>query len=101
MSMPWMRHKEFQRWLERRRHGVWPYVWKQGVLLYGLPMFVITSVLLHRQGQPAWLLGVSLLFWLSGGALFGWLLWRVNEWRFRRVLRRVAESEPSRHRRED
>lgn len=84
-----MRHKDFQRWLKIRSRGLRRYVLVQGVLLYGLPMFVIMSVLLHREGQPLWLLGVSLLLWLLGGALFGWLLWRVNEWRFRRVLHRV------------
>jgi len=93
--MVWMRQKDFLRWLERRRQGRWSYVWKQGVLLYGLPMFVIMSLLTHRDGQPLWLLGVALLLWLLGGAAFGWLLWQVNEWRFHRVLRWVGQQEPT------
>ena len=94
--MLWMRHKDFARWLQRRQQGPWVFVLRQGMLLYGLPMFVIMSLLMHRDGQPYWLLGVSLLLWLSGGALFGWLLWLVNEWRFRKVLQR-AERRSGQH----
>ena len=88
--MIWMRQKDFQRWLERRKQGVRAYVFRQGMLLYGLPMFVISSVITYREGQASWLPAVGLLLWLKGGALFGWLLWRVNEWRFQRVLRLVG-----------
>jgi len=79
--------RSIQRWERTRSAGLARYILVHGILLYGLPLFLLMSFVVHRQRlSPAFLLASALL-WTLGGALFGWAMWHVRE----RMYRRLAD----------
>ncbi|MET3652913.1 hypothetical protein [Dyella japonica] len=78
-----MQTREFDRWARIREQGVLRYVLLNGVLFYGLPMFLImTFVIPHPRltvMQSAFLWGAL------AGAGYGIAMWVVQERRFRKV----------------
>jgi len=80
-----MRASESRRWAETRKQGMLRFVMRSGVLLYGMPMFVIMTYLIPH---PRLSTGQSALLWLAAGACYGIALWLVQERRYRRMAGR-------------
>lgn len=61
------------------------YVLVNGVLSYGLAMFVAMTFFVHRDKLSVGFIGLSAVAWTIGGALFGVLMWFVQERQFRKA----------------
>lgn len=93
-----MNRKQKQRWEKTRREGQRKYVlieggFKIGFLIFGLLMPVLQIIYLYlgsgynfsffdKEFQARII--VSLFISFPFGYLFGWLMWQLNEWQFRR-----------------
>ncbi len=77
-----MKASERDRWARTRMQGMRRFVLFSGVLAYGVPMFVIMTFLIPHPK----LSGVqSALLWLLTGAVYGTLMWTVQEYRYRKA----------------
>jgi len=76
-----------RRWERIRAQGMARYILVQGLIHYGLPLFVLMTFVVHREHLSVAFVGVSALLWAIGGALFGWVMWHVRE----RMYRRLAD----------
>jgi len=78
-----MQGKEFDRWARIRAQGALRYVLLNGVVFYGLPMFLIMTYVIPH---PRLTVAQSALLWVAiAGAGFGAAMWIVQERRFRKV----------------
>ena len=80
-----MKPKQLEAWKKSRKKGMPHYVWVSGVLSYGLPMFVVMTLIVHRSELSLRNIGLSAVIWASAGALFGIAMWYIQEWQFRRA----------------
>jgi hypothetical protein len=78
-----MRDRERDQWGEVRKKGMTTFVLFNGVMLWGVPMFVVMTFVLQPNRLP---LILSVAVWLSTGALYGLVLWLVQERRYQKAL---------------
>ncbi len=82
-----MTPERMKQWREQRAKGRARFVLVQGVLSYGLPMFVVTSavpvVLLGRPMPTPVALTIGGVLWAVGGVVFGLTLFWVHERNYR------------------
>ena len=74
-----------EEWKQVRAKGLLRYVLVRGVLAYGLPMFLAMTFVVNRDKLNSNFIGLSVLVWALGGALFGVLTWHVQERKFVRA----------------
>jgi hypothetical protein len=75
-------------WATTRSHGKWRFVWRTGVLGWGLIMcgiFVGMQASRHPD-RIFFILALNVPLWLCAGFVFGILTWLLSEWSFRRYL---------------
>lgn len=79
-----MKAKKFDQWSKTRQKGKKHFVLVYGVLAWGIPMYVVLALFVHRpeSGFTVGYLVSSALVWFLGGLLFGTLTWSMNENRF-------------------
>ncbi len=84
--------KRRQAWLETKAKGRRRYVWRKGVIGWGLPVFAIFTPLMLILGpsthelsraETAGAVILSLLVWILAGYLFGRSMWRMLDNRYR------------------
>src|SRR5260370_14830250 len=84
--------KRRQAWLETKAKGRRRYVWRKGVIGWGLPVFAIFTPLMLILGpsthelsraETAGAVILSLLVWILAGYLFGRSMWRMFDNRYR------------------
>ena len=80
-----MKPKQLEAWKKSREKGMLHYVLIGGVLSYGLPMFVVMTLIVYRTELSPWNIGLSAVIWALGGALFGLAMWYIQEWQFRKA----------------
>lgn len=78
-----MKPIEMERWAKARAQGMLRYVLVSGVLMWGLPMFVVMTFVVSHPTLP---LLVSGLIWGVGGVCFGVAMWLTQEYRYRKAL---------------
>lgn len=81
-----MRLSERRKWQRTREKGVLQYVLLNGVLLFGVPMFLFVTFVLRHDRMPIW---ESAVLWSVTGIVYRVAMWVINERRYRRA---VAES---------
>jgi hypothetical protein len=81
-----------QAWLQIKAKGKKRYVWRTGVMGWGLPVFAIFTPLMLILGPRTHQLSnaeiagttiISLLIWIVGGYLFGLSMWKTLDKRYR------------------
>jgi hypothetical protein len=80
------------RWAQVRQQGQWTFIWRVGILRWGLAMCV-AFVAMQAAQQPNRILFIFALnvpLWACGGALFGFSMWHYGEWAYRRYLARTS-----------
>lgn len=85
-----------RRWERIRARGLRRYVLVHGVLLYGLPLFLVMTFVVHRQHvalRPVLALVLGLA-WGLGGAAFGWVMWHVRDRMYRRIAAHFGVEGP-------
>ena len=80
-----MKPKQLEAWKKSREQGMLRYVLVSGVLSYGLPMFVVMTLMVHRTELSMQNVGLSAVIWTLAGALFGIAMWCIQEWQFRKA----------------
>lgn len=83
-----MHPKHLERWSCVRQKGLLRYVLVNGVLMYGLPLFVVMTFFVHRDKLATAFVAMSALLWAIGGVAFGLLTWWWWERRYRAALQR-------------
>jgi hypothetical protein len=81
--------KELKKWEVTRQKGRKTFILVNGVLSWGLPMFIVMTFFVHRRPDGVhspWMILVSAILWALGGALFGWIMWRLSEKKYRKYL---------------
>ena len=84
-----MNPKHLARWREQRKQGRTQFVLRTGMLAYGLPMFALLTFILPlmrgRAIPSPLLIAISAVLWTLGGAIFGVVLWAVNERNYKKA----------------
>lgn len=80
-----MKAKDRADWKEIRSKGMLNYVLFHGVLLWGVPMFVVMTFIVHSDRSDIRSIGISAILWPIGGALFGIVNWLNQETKFKKA----------------
>jgi hypothetical protein len=80
-----LKPKQLEAWKKSREQGMLRYVLISGVMSYGLPMFVVMTLMVYRTELTVQNVGLSAVIWASAGALFGVAMWYIQEWQFRKA----------------
>lgn len=80
-----MKPEQIEKWKEIRAKGMLRFVLLSGVLSYGLAMFVVMTFVVNRDKLSTSFIGISAIVWAIGGALFGLIMWFVQERQFRKT----------------
>lgn len=82
--------KALKRWETIRQKGKMRFILENGVLMWGVPMFVVMTFLVNpqkdRQEHKGSLILISAVIWAIGGLLFGWTVWTISEKRYQKFL---------------
>ena len=81
-----MKQKEIEQWSTVRQKGRTRYILLNGMLGWGLFMFVAMNFLVNRGSKEPAMLLVSLAVWMAGGALFGYTNWVMSEKRYQKAV---------------
>ena len=84
-----MNDKKHSAWAVSRVKGRNRYIIFNGVLLYGLPMFIFSAFIVNRpfeDGYTAINMAQSLGIWLFAGLVIGINTWFSNERQFRKAM---------------
>ncbi len=87
-----MNERFVEQWGKLRAMGRTRYVLISGVLSWGVPMFLVMTFIVNRRDRGADILAISAVLWLFGGALYGWLMWVLNERKFRKLSSEAQAS---------
>ena len=81
-----MNKKNYEQWKETREKGRTKFIIQNGVLTYGVAMFVVMTFIVNRNSDPHTAISIliNLLIWLSAGFFFGLILWTVQEKSFKK-----------------
>jgi hypothetical protein len=88
--------KDIQRWEKVRRGGKWRFVLINGVVSWGVPMFVVMTFVVNRSPDrplTPGLVGISAALWAFGGFSFGLVMWTISERRYQKHLATRATAD--------
>lgn len=82
--------KDFIATWESRRHPKFRYIITQGLIFWALPVFIIVVLIGFLFGTTdisilAATLPIRLTVWSIAGLLFGWLMWNLNEKKYKKL----------------
>jgi len=81
--------KDIKKWEITRQKCKTKFILLNGVVAWGIPMFVIMTFVINRERartDPAWLLLLSAVIWAIGGACFGFAIWTISERKYQRYI---------------
>lgn len=86
--------KSLAKWEQKRHGGKRRYIWRDGVLGWGVPMFIVmTSFMYVQKFGPVWpsigdlpvsLILINAVLWPIGGYWFGATMWSTMERAYQR-----------------
>ncbi|MFO6424109.1 hypothetical protein [Motilimonas sp. KMU-193] len=90
-----MKPREYQAWAKVRKLGRNRYMMLNGMLMYGVPLFVVMSFIVNQpfaEGYTMTAVAIHLGVWLFIGQMFGLVNWVVNEKRFAKASGQNQQS---------
>ena len=95
-----MKEKDFKNWQQRRKQGALRFTLVQGLLCWGIPMFIVMTFVVNdvfnEQGIIQWAqVFIGAVVWSIGGCLFGAFLWFVTEQQYQKALQKQSDTEQS------
>ena len=91
-----MGNARFTAWSETRKKGKMKYILINGILYYGLPMFIIIAFFVHDLLDQSEHFVSTLIIdgvgWTVGGALFGLITWSVFEYEYQKECSKRNEK---------
>ena len=81
-------------WAKVRSQGKWTFVWRTGILRWGLIMCAIFIGMQATQhpDRILFILALNVPLWSCAGFVFGWLTWSMSEWSFKRHLTKISSG---------
>ena len=76
------------RWERERKAGALRYVWRKGLIGWGLPLYVFmycAQTLLRGDALELQDALRNAVLWLGSGAVFGAVMWWVSEFNYRKL----------------
>ena len=89
-----MKEKGFSAWAVSRAKGRNRYIFFNGVLLYGIPMFIFSAFIINKPlegGYVASSIAQSLGIWLFAGMVIGINTWFNNERQYCKAIKAREE----------
>jgi hypothetical protein len=83
-----MKPHEIEAWGKSRRGGRTRFLLLYGLLMWGVPMFLLEMFWLDPGPKPPAMIALSAIIWGLGSLLYGYVLWRFCESRFMKALAR-------------
>ncbi len=83
-----MKPKEVEQWQKTSEKGMLRFILFTGILSYGVPMFVVLNFM-NPPKEPfsiTDLIVTLLICAVAGGSAFGYILWVVQEKRYRKAI---------------
>ena len=95
-----MKEKDFKNWQQKRQQGALKFTSVQGLLCWGIPMFIIMTFVvndvINEQGIIEWAqVFIRAVVWAIGGCFFGAFLWFVTERQYQKALQKQSDTEQS------
>lgn len=91
-----MKDKEFNGWAKTRQKSQKRFILINGLLGWGLPMFVIMTFVVNDafddEGLKIPLVLFSIGLWSLGGLAFGKAVWFFSEQRYQKELKKRSEA---------
>lgn len=80
--------EKIAKWELQRRGGRWAYVWKVGMLRWGLSMFVVSFIYTASTSQSSLLksLLINIAIWPVISAGYGTLMWYAQEYEYKKKV---------------
>ena len=78
-----------KRWEKLRQKGKAKFIVQNGMLAWGLPMFIFMTFFFARAQHykmTATLILMQVGIWAVAGAAYGWSIWALNERRYRKFI---------------
>lgn len=80
-----MKPAVLEKWQQTRALGMKRFILMNGVLSWGMPMFVVMTFFVRRADLSPTMIAISALVWAIGGALFGATMWFIAERQYRKA----------------
>lgn len=81
--------KQLKKWEVTRQKGKGRFILLNGVVSWGIPMFVLMTFVLNRGPEikrtPSMIL-ISALIWILGGVMFGGVTWFFAERKYQKFI---------------
>ena len=95
-----MKVKDFKNWQQRRKQGALRFTLVQGLLCWGIPMFIVMTFVVNdvfnEHGIIQWAqVFIGAVVWSIDGSLFGAFLWFVTEQQYQKALQKQSDTEQS------
>ena len=84
-----MKEKQFEKWTNLRKKGKTNYILTNGLLAWGLPMFVVMTFVVNKPETGYISLGmmaINALIWALAGLGFGYFTWVASEKSYEKEL---------------
>ena len=91
-----MKDKKYAAWAASRAKGRNNYIFFNGVLLYGIPMFIFSAFIINRpleEGYTIINMVQSLGIWLFAGLVIGVNTWFSNERQYRKAAEAIEKAD--------
>ena len=90
-----MKEKQFENWKKIRDKGMRRFIFVNGLLLWGVPMFVVMTFIVNKPDNEHMSIGlivVNAIIWALGGLGFGYFTWKFSEKSFQKELNKRGEA---------
>jgi hypothetical protein len=80
---------DLKKWETTRQKGKTKFILLNGVVAWGVPMFVIMTFVVNRERvrtDPPWMLLLAAVIWAIGGACFGLAIWIISEKKYQKYI---------------
>ena len=84
-----MKQKHFEKWSKTREKGRKNFILVNGLLAWGLPMFIVMTFIVNKPTDGHWspvLILASAVIWALGGLGFGYFFWGSTERAYQKAL---------------
>ena len=90
-----MKEKQFENWKKIRDKGMRRFLLVNGLLSWGVPMFVVMTFIVNKPDEgymPIGLIVVNAIIWALGGLGFGYFTWMFSEKSFQKELEKQENA---------
>lgn len=90
-----MKQKHFEKWSKTREKGIKKFILVNGLLGWGLPMFLVMTFIINKPYNGEWspsLILFSAVIWTLGGLAFGYFTWGSAERAYKKALEKRQDA---------